>query len=147
MGGAGNAHDRLARIRVLGVRVAIDGVRDGDHSLADLRSVPVDVVEVERRFVQSIQGDRVAEAVVRMVTSLAEDIAHDDGRGCRDRHAPRGARRARMPRRAGRLRSPARAPDELRAWIAARAERPGPTARRAPAGSTGPQQEGAGADT
>lgn len=72
---AGGATSQLERIRGSGVRVAIDDFGTGYSSLSYLSHLPVDIVKIDRSFVQ--QGPGQAEkrwtftrAVLRMVESM-----------------------------------------------------------------------------
>jgi sensor c-di-GMP phosphodiesterase-like protein len=115
--GAGEAFARLERIRDLGVRVAIDDFGTGYSSLAYLRRLPVDVVKIDRAFVRDARTDRVAEAIIRMVNSIAADLGVEtiaEGiETVEDRRALRalGARLAQ-----GFLFTPALPADELARW-------------------------------
>ncbi len=92
--------DRLARLRRAGVRIAIDDFGTGYSSLAHLRELPVDVLKVDRRFVQDTgSGPDTARArdftrailelgSVLGLQTIAEGIETDDqwrtllGLGC-----------------------------------------------------------------
>ena len=49
---------RLAALKVLGVRVAIDDFGSGYSSLAHLREFAVDALKIDRSFIRSISGSR-----------------------------------------------------------------------------------------
>ncbi|MCW2583344.1 MAG: hypothetical protein JWQ53_2134, partial [Klenkia sp.] len=64
----------LARLRAVGVRIAIDDFGTGYSSLAHLRDLPVDVLKVDKSFVDHVvsseQGASLAEAIIAMGHSL-----------------------------------------------------------------------------
>jgi predicted signal transduction protein with EAL and GGDEF domain len=80
------ARTRLADLRRLGVRVALEGFGTGYSSLTSLRRTPVDRLTVDVSFVEGLGrggvGDSLAEAVVSMARSLrleavAEGVVED----------------------------------------------------------------------
>ncbi|NAZ86556.1 EAL domain-containing protein [Kineococcus indalonis] len=79
----------LGRLRRRGVRVAIDDFGTGYSSLSTLRSLPVDVVKIDRSFTARLgEGDgdlRIVDAVVSMAHALdllvvAEGVEHEHQR-------------------------------------------------------------------
>lgn len=65
---------RLEEIRTLGVRVAVDDFGTGYSSLSYLHMLPVDILKVDKSFVDRIhvggQDAAVAEAIIRMSRTL-----------------------------------------------------------------------------
>ncbi len=57
-----------------GIRLALDDFGTGFSSLAHLRSLPFDVIKIDRTFVSTIAEDRESAAIVRAVTTLAEAL-------------------------------------------------------------------------
>ncbi len=57
-----------------GIRLALDDFGTGFSSLAHLRSLPFDVIKIDRSFVATIHHDSQSAAIVRAVTSLANAI-------------------------------------------------------------------------
>jgi diguanylate cyclase (GGDEF)-like protein/PAS domain S-box-containing protein len=74
----GAAGDRaIAELRVLhdeGVHIAIDDFGTGFSSLAQLRRFPVDLIKVDRSFVQGIEHDAKDEAITTHTVNLAHAI-------------------------------------------------------------------------
>jgi diguanylate cyclase (GGDEF)-like protein len=64
----------LVRLKELGVRVAIDDFGTGHSALGYLTQFPVDVVKVDRTFVDQVEVDPVKSAIVSAVIKLAEAI-------------------------------------------------------------------------
>ena len=67
----------MAELRELheqGVRIAIDDFGTGFSSLTQLRSFPVDLIKVDRSFVQGIEHDSKDEAITAHTVNLAHAI-------------------------------------------------------------------------
>lgn len=58
------ARTRLQRLRALGVRIAIDDFGMGYSSLNYLRTLPVDILKIDRSFVTGLGTDASADALV-----------------------------------------------------------------------------------
>ena len=54
-----------------GIRLALDDFGTGFSSLSHLRTLPFDVIKIDRSFIATIQRDRQSAAIVRAVTTLA----------------------------------------------------------------------------
>ena len=54
-----------------GIRIALDDFGTGFSSLAHLRSLPFDIIKIDRSFVMNIHARRESSAIVRAVTTLA----------------------------------------------------------------------------
>ena len=69
-----NAASDLQALRELGVRVAIDDFGTGYSSLAYLRDFPIDIVKMDRTFVQELGNGRADDALVRSVVELGQAL-------------------------------------------------------------------------
>jgi len=67
----------LRRLHELGVRLAIDNFGTGSSSLACLRQLPLDVLNIDRRFIAGLGESRDDEVIVRAVLNLAEAFGVD----------------------------------------------------------------------
>jgi len=64
----------LARLRRAGVRIAIDDFGTGYSSLSYLRSVPLDVLKIDRLFTSTITASRKQRALVDGIIQLAQTL-------------------------------------------------------------------------
>jgi EAL domain-containing protein (putative c-di-GMP-specific phosphodiesterase class I) len=67
---------RLGELRDLGVRLAIDDFGTGYSSLSYLRHFPIDILKIDRSFVEHLPGEGAAltRSIVRMGQSLQLEI-------------------------------------------------------------------------
>ena len=65
---------RLRQLKGLGVRLAIDDFGTGYSALSYLRRFPIDVVKIDRSFIQEIGDDADARALVRGIIQLAHSL-------------------------------------------------------------------------
>ena len=72
--GGGHAVQALHQLRALGVRIALDDFGTGHSSLRLLRTVPVDILKVDKSFVDDITGAGehrvIAEALIHVCEGL-----------------------------------------------------------------------------
>ncbi|WP_051223239.1 putative bifunctional diguanylate cyclase/phosphodiesterase [Conexibacter woesei] len=72
------AHAMLARLRELGVLLAVDDFGVGHASLRHLRQLlPVDVLKIDKSFVDGLAEDREDAAIISAVVRLAEGLGLD----------------------------------------------------------------------
>jgi diguanylate cyclase (GGDEF)-like protein len=64
----------LARARAGGLSVALDDFGTGHSSLTLVRRLPLDVIKVDREFVDGVADDRANQAVVSAIVELARGI-------------------------------------------------------------------------
>lgn len=67
----------LSSLNRAGVRIALDDFGTGYSSLAHLRDFPVDVVKIDRSFVQRMMEDAEISAIVSAVIGLARSLSLD----------------------------------------------------------------------
>jgi diguanylate cyclase (GGDEF)-like protein len=65
------AIEQLHRLKALGLRLALDDFGTGFSSMVSLTRLPIDVVKVDRSFVQAAPTERTAAAVVEAILALA----------------------------------------------------------------------------
>ena len=64
----------LGQIKSLGVGVALDDFGTGYSSLNHIREMPIDVIKIDRCFIEHIREDDFSDAFVKMVAELAGAI-------------------------------------------------------------------------
>ena len=77
LGDAVLAGTRLAQLRALGIQLAVDDFGTGYSSLAYLRRYPVDVLKIDRTFVDPLTDGPRQAALVRSIIDLATALDVD----------------------------------------------------------------------
>jgi diguanylate cyclase (GGDEF)-like protein len=67
-----NMTDILKKLRALGVRVALDDFGTGYSSLSYLRFLPLDVIKIDKCFVDDVGEDQFSDAFIKTVSRLAD---------------------------------------------------------------------------
>ena len=68
-----NSH-RLQELREVGIRIAVDDFGQGYSSLAYLSDLPVDLLKIDRRFVDHIDREESNQAIVSAVLNLGQSL-------------------------------------------------------------------------
>jgi diguanylate cyclase (GGDEF)-like protein/PAS domain S-box-containing protein len=66
--------DVLRELRSLGVRIAIDDFGVGYSSLSYLRDLPLDILKIDRDFVQALSSDGGDDRIIRAIIQLARAL-------------------------------------------------------------------------
>ena len=64
----------LGRLREMGTRIAIDDFGTGYSSLASLHRFPIDVVKIDKAFIDNIGRSRTYAAIVHAIATLAHNL-------------------------------------------------------------------------
>ncbi|OMQ14895.1 hypothetical protein A7K94_0213325 [Modestobacter sp. VKM Ac-2676] len=65
---------RLTQIRDLGVRLALDDFGAGHSALSLLRALPLDLVKIDRSFIERVASDTADAVLVRLVVEAAHSL-------------------------------------------------------------------------
>jgi c-di-GMP phosphodiesterase len=76
MGSAETAKEILGQLRALGVQLYIDDFGTGYSSLTRLYDLPLNVLKIDRAFVEQINSER-GEYLVRAIVNLAQNLGID----------------------------------------------------------------------
>jgi len=74
IGRPGTVAAELAGLRALGVNIAIDDFGTGFSSLAYLKQLPLDLIKVDKSFVDGLPGSRQDRAIVISTIALAHEL-------------------------------------------------------------------------
>jgi diguanylate cyclase (GGDEF)-like protein len=66
--------DTLARLKELGVRIAVDDFGTGYSALAYLKQLPLDVLKIDQSFVQSVTTDPADATITETIVKLAAGL-------------------------------------------------------------------------
>lgn len=64
--------ERLMELRMLGIRLAIDDFGTGESSLGHLQQYPIDVLKIDRMFVNRVDLERPDDVVAHGIIALAQ---------------------------------------------------------------------------
>lgn len=64
----------LQNVKELGIRVALDDFGTGYSSLKHIHEFPIDIIKVDRCFVEDVGKDEFSEVFIKMVSELAKAI-------------------------------------------------------------------------
>jgi EAL domain-containing protein (putative c-di-GMP-specific phosphodiesterase class I) len=67
----------LGQMKELGVQVALDDFGTGYSSLNHIRELPIDVIKIDRCFVEHIAEDDFSDTFVKIVAELATALGVD----------------------------------------------------------------------
>ena len=74
IGDAEQAAKTLRRLRQVGVRIAIDDFGTGYSSLSYLNRLPVDVIKIDRSFVEALGESESAASVIKAILAVARSM-------------------------------------------------------------------------
>ena len=69
------ARSIVTSLKNQGVRLALDDFGTGFSSLSHLRSLPFDIIKIDRSFVTNIAREARERAIIRAVTTLADALS------------------------------------------------------------------------
>jgi predicted signal transduction protein with EAL and GGDEF domain len=73
----GSTVERIAKLKTLGVSVAVDDFGTGYSSLAYLRRFPVDILKIDRSFVASMTSSERSSALIHTLVQLGKTLGLD----------------------------------------------------------------------
>jgi diguanylate cyclase (GGDEF)-like protein len=68
------AVERLNILKSKGVKIALDDFGTGYSSITYLKNLPIDIIKLDRSYINSIPNDAVNTAIVKNVLNLAKDL-------------------------------------------------------------------------
>lgn len=66
--------DVLNTLRKMGIKISIDDFGTGYSSLSYLKDLPIDILKIDKSFTDTIGSDRVGEAIVKSIITLADNL-------------------------------------------------------------------------
>jgi EAL domain-containing protein (putative c-di-GMP-specific phosphodiesterase class I) len=74
MGNDSNAIMILHELRNMGLKVTIDDFGTGYSSISYLKNLPIDVLKIDKSFIDNIAHDESAGAIVKVIINLAHTL-------------------------------------------------------------------------
>ena len=69
--------ETLSRLREIGVKIALDDFGTGYSSLNYLHQFPIDVIKIDRSFINQLEWDNDPYKILQMIGMLARNLGHD----------------------------------------------------------------------
>lgn len=66
--------EKLRRLKELGIKISLDDFGSGYSSLSYLKTLPIDVLKIDRAFVRNITTDSRDVAIVKTIVTLADNL-------------------------------------------------------------------------
>lgn len=66
--------EMLNRLKRLGIKISLDDFGTGHSSLSYLKTLPLDVLKIDRAFVRNIANDPTDVAIVKTIVTLAQNL-------------------------------------------------------------------------
>jgi diguanylate cyclase (GGDEF)-like protein/PAS domain S-box-containing protein len=70
----GEVKHRLARLKAIGLGIAVDDFGTGYSSLGHLKELPIDKIKIDRSFVQDLPGNRDSAAITRAIVQMGASL-------------------------------------------------------------------------
>jgi diguanylate cyclase (GGDEF)-like protein/PAS domain S-box-containing protein len=64
----------LHGLKAMGIRIAIDDFGIGYSSLSHLRQFPIDIIKIDRSFIQDVPGDPADEAITEAIIAMGKSL-------------------------------------------------------------------------
>lgn len=64
----------LFGLKAMGIRIAIDDFGIGYSSLSHLRQFPIDIIKIDRSFIQDVPGDPADEAITEAIIAMGKSL-------------------------------------------------------------------------
>src|SRR5207244_7185563 len=68
---------RLHQLKSLGIRIAIDDFGTGYSSLGQLQRLPVDIIKIDKSFVDGLTVSETSDALIRSLIELGRNLKLD----------------------------------------------------------------------
>jgi diguanylate cyclase (GGDEF)-like protein/PAS domain S-box-containing protein len=68
---------QLIGLKALGVRIAVDDFGTGYSPLSQLRNLPIDIIKIDRSFIDGIEQDHGKEQLLRGIVNLGDSLLLD----------------------------------------------------------------------